>query len=804
MSEYFSSTINKNKPFKQNKDSDKDLTLSLSNKNNSTGKMHSMNTTLSSKLRDQRDNFNFNMLSSKQNIPSIQNSQNFPIPNSFNSNNFSSSVNNYNSLPSSYRGASKQPKQSHFTSTNKLESHDNLIVTKKSSSNYFGSEIKPGNLSSNTLNDIHNVNNISSRLPMTTKNKPIKLMDNKNDSEGKNNGVNTQRDKVKSPKRSFNNLLNNENERKKEDRPIESRSKEDNRITKENFSAKQDIGKKSFLDKEEKNETNINSNGRSEKKILHKSIYNSNKNMSERGFRGLNSFQPSKEAVENKPRSSSVKAPEKIDLMSLIHSNHPPLTLNILNNSYLFYENSKTSAKNCHSVSAYAANTHQGCVRNYNEDRVSIILNIIKPQSFKGAYWPKCSFFAVYDGHGGAGCADFLRDNLHQLIIKDSNFPHSPKDAIFNGCLKAEEEFTSNIALNSSGSEVVNRSGSCAVFALIVDDVCYVGNVGDSRAVLSKYGGKEANAVTKDHKPNIDSESKRIYSNGGRVYQTTSPAINLSFFSPLLNSFSNANSNSVLTGPSRVFPGRLSVSRSFGDIEAKIPRFGGLPNVLISTPEVFSFKVTEETDFLFLACDGVFDLLKNEEIVQGIYMCMPHTFPSITKGSNYYSNKETNIHSLCGKSVDMIMKTCLSRNSLDNITCVLISFSGFENKLKSIQSQVNSSSQNQSWAKYKDLSSSNLPETGLSKTARTSDFYTPSSSSTGLNENSLNTKLASSTTDKKWKFKENNNVVPLINDNKFKQTNIDKAYKSIYSSSIQDNKTSTSVNFSSHLSKKFN
>ena len=56
--------------------------------------------------------------------------------------------------------------------------------------------------------------------------------------------------------------------------------------------------------------------------------------------------------------------------------------------------------------------------RNYNEDRVSIILNISKPK-FKDhiEYWPKCIFFAVYDGHGGSTCADFLKDSLHQFVI---------------------------------------------------------------------------------------------------------------------------------------------------------------------------------------------------------------------------------------------------------------------------------------------------------------------------------------------------------------------------------------------------
>jgi serine/threonine protein phosphatase PrpC len=56
--------------------------------------------------------------------------------------------------------------------------------------------------------------------------------------------------------------------------------------------------------------------------------------------------------------------------------------------------------------------------RNYNEDRVAIILNIMKPKhkDIPDLSWPKCSFFGVYDGHGGNVCADFLRDYLHQLV----------------------------------------------------------------------------------------------------------------------------------------------------------------------------------------------------------------------------------------------------------------------------------------------------------------------------------------------------------------------------------------------------
>ena len=82
------------------------------------------------------------------------------------------------------------------------------------------------------------------------------------------------------------------------------------------------------------------------------------------------------------------------------------------------HESTKCSSKKNGVIEAYAANTNQGIIRNYNEDRVSIILNIMKPKNKQTSYWPKCSFFGIYDGHGGASCADFLRDNLHQFVIK--------------------------------------------------------------------------------------------------------------------------------------------------------------------------------------------------------------------------------------------------------------------------------------------------------------------------------------------------------------------------------------------------
>ena len=62
---------------------------------------------------------------------------------------------------------------------------------------------------------------------------------------------------------------------------------------------------------------------------------------------------------------------------------------------------------------------------------------------------------------------------------------------------------------------VIERSGSCAIVVLIVGDICYTANVGDSRAVLSSGGGQQVIALSRDHKPSDVDEYKRITQAGG-------------------------------------------------------------------------------------------------------------------------------------------------------------------------------------------------------------------------------------------------------------------------------------------------
>jgi len=151
-------------------------------------------------------------------------------------------------------------------------------------------------------------------------------------------------------------------------------------------------------------------------------------------------------------------------------------------------------------VRSFAANTNVGTVRKVNEDRISIILNVIQPQTkqpkIPADKWPKLQIFGVFDGHGGSKCAEYLKENLHNNVILQPEFPSNIVDAIKKGCTKTEQDFL-NYAYQGPGKQH-NKAGSCAIVVFVVNDDIYILNVGDSRAIGSvsfgptEEGGTEA------------------------------------------------------------------------------------------------------------------------------------------------------------------------------------------------------------------------------------------------------------------------------------------------------------------------
>ena len=366
------------------------------------------------------------------------------------------------------------------------------------------------------------------------------------------------------------------------------------------------------------------------------------------------------------------------------------LNLDILRIIYSNYDQCKTSKKKMGIIKSYGVNTYQGIVRNYNEDRVSIIINMNKPKNFNKKNWPKISFFGIYDGHGGEGCSEYLKDNLHKLICYNNEFfPDNIPEAIKLGFQKAESDFINNYALNDK-KEIIDRSGSCAVILLMVDKKIYVANVGDSRCLLSMENGKKYVEVTKDHKPNFPNEIKRIKKYGGYIYQTET----------VINNNNNPDLNGkILLGPYRVFPGRLSVSRTLGDAEAKLIKYGGNPNVIIAEPEIFIYDLNkDDIDFFILGCDGIYDQISSNEVLDCAWMILNEKDNSIIK-------QIKDVHSQSGAIVDFIIKSALSRKSFDNVTCLFIA-------LKFLGAQF--IEQNENNEKKENTNLQNLKEKGIS------------------------------------------------------------------------------------------
>lgn len=82
-------------------------------------------------------------------------------------------------------------------------------------------------------------------------------------------------------------------------------------------------------------------------------------------------------------------------------------------------------------------------------------------------------------------------------------------------------------------------------------------------------------------------------------------------------------------GPYRVLPGRLSVSRTFGDIEAKLEKFGGKPGVVSSEPEISQFTIDENVnDFIVLGCDGIFDRLSSVNAIDSAWSAISQALKS--------------------------------------------------------------------------------------------------------------------------------------------------------------------------------
>ena len=215
------------------------------------------------------------------------------------------------------------------------------------------------------------------------------------------------------------------------------------------------------------------------------------------------------------------------------------LNLNIINNSlpknianlniaefakinYQNYPPVQLSQNSFGSIVAYGVNSYHGIGKNINEDRTKAILTYKINKKVNDANGniinPNISYFGIYDGHGGYKCSDFLKEKFDTFLFNSNYFPSNPPKALNEACIKSEQVFESMV-IDAQKKLLVDKSGSCALSALFINNMCYIAFLGDSRGLYSYDGGNQLFQISKDHKPNDQTEKIRIEKYGGNIYK---------------------------------------------------------------------------------------------------------------------------------------------------------------------------------------------------------------------------------------------------------------------------------------------
>jgi len=189
------------------------------------------------------------------------------------------------------------------------------------------------------------------------------------------------------------------------------------------------------------------------------------------------------------------------------------------------------------------------------------------------------AFFAVYDGHGGSKVAEYAGNHLHERIFNQPTFKDGNiTDAIRKGFLALDEDMLGDEDMKEE------LAGTTAICVIIKDKKIYCGNAGDSRSIASVRG--KVQNLSYDHKPNNELETKRILAAGGWV------------------EFNRVNGN-------------LALSRALGDFVFKKNETKRAEEQIVTAyPDVEVKELTSDHEFILLACDGIWDVLSNEEVLE--------------------------------------------------------------------------------------------------------------------------------------------------------------------------------------------
>lgn len=208
------------------------------------------------------------------------------------------------------------------------------------------------------------------------------------------------------------------------------------------------------------------------------------------------------------------------------------------------------------------------------------------------------AIYGVFDGHGGGSASKYLSENLSLAIVnvlqlEIDNMPQEKLDKLVDSTNRETAtlfnwtQLMRNVFQNMDAEffkQPNNNCGSTAVVTVLIKNIIVTANSGDSRTVLSRSGF--AKACSFDHKPKNLGELLRIHYSGGYV--------------------ANNRVNGI-----------LALSRAMGDFSFKLRTRSPPEMFQVSVcPDVIIHELLPHDEFFIMACDGIWDCLKPQEVVR--------------------------------------------------------------------------------------------------------------------------------------------------------------------------------------------
>lgn len=208
-------------------------------------------------------------------------------------------------------------------------------------------------------------------------------------------------------------------------------------------------------------------------------------------------------------------------------------------------------------------------------------------------------YFGVFDGHGGAECAQFCADRLPDLIASHYGLAKGASSAerLSKACKTAfvavDQQFTRTVA---------KTDGTTATIVVIDGDVATIANVGDSTAMMYGANG-EVTMLSTDHRVErrTPEEHARLMLAGAQIGRIR-------------------GHHGQPVGPERVYPGGLCVTRSIGDSDSTAGA--------IAEPDVQTVQLPPGGAMLVIGTDGVWDFVDDAQVKRLVTSSRKQASPS--------------------------------------------------------------------------------------------------------------------------------------------------------------------------------